>query len=104
MTYVKPVLTRKGATEGEQIPLPSRFGTEQHLVASFRYIFTVQGDLSGFDTGNCSIHLAFLTDVIIRIEKALSNSIHNMYFNFLLVIQLDQPLFSFPPNISVSSR
>ena len=44
MTYVKPVLTRKGTTEGEQIPLPSRFGTEQHLVTSFRYFFIVTKD------------------------------------------------------------
>ena len=36
MTYVKPVLTRKETAEGEKIPLPSRSGTEQHLVTSFR--------------------------------------------------------------------
>ena len=38
MNYVKPVLTRKGTAAGEQIPLPSRFGTEQHLVTSFRLV------------------------------------------------------------------
>ena len=38
MNYVKPVLTRKSTYTGEQIPLPSRFGTEQHLVTSFRLV------------------------------------------------------------------